>query len=64
MPSEPEHAPASLPDAEQTAILDAVPGAPAPSGYGDRFAEDAFDYPLTAGHARLVRRCLVSYSRR
>ncbi|MFI7405637.1 hypothetical protein ACIBW9_35050 [Streptomyces sp. NPDC049541] len=45
MPSEPELTPASPADAEQTAILDAVDGAPAPRGYGDRFAEDAFDYP-------------------
>ncbi|MEU5278569.1 hypothetical protein AB0G87_19395 [Streptomyces asoensis] len=45
MPSEREHVPVSHPDAEQTAILDAVPGTATPRGYGDRFAEDAFDYP-------------------
>jgi hypothetical protein len=45
MPTEPEHASPSFSDDQKTAILDAVPSAPAPVGYGDRFAEDAFDYP-------------------
>lgn len=45
MPTEPAHASASFADDQKTAILDAVPSAPAPVGYGDRFAEDAFDYP-------------------
>ncbi|MEU2743397.1 hypothetical protein ABZ656_51200 [Streptomyces sp. NPDC007095] len=48
MPTEPEHASASFADDQKTAILDAVPSAPAPVGYGDRFAEDAFDYPSSA----------------
>ncbi|SES31103.1 hypothetical protein SAMN04487983_10425 [Streptomyces sp. yr375] len=29
----------------------AVSGAPAPGGYGDRFAEDAFDYPSSAARS-------------
>lgn len=53
MPSEPWRASASPTDTEQTAIFDTVPGASAPHGYGDRFEEDAFDYPSPqATHAR------------
>lgn len=46
MPTDPEHALPSSWDDERTAVLDAVPGAPV--GYGDRFAEDAFDYPSSS----------------
>lgn len=43
MPPEPEPARVVAAEADETAILDALPGAP--GGYGDRFAADAFDYP-------------------
>ncbi|MPY34763.1 hypothetical protein FNH09_27055 [Streptomyces adustus] len=46
MPTDPEHAPANVSDYGETAVPDAVSGAPTPASYGDRFAEDAFDYPL------------------
>ncbi|MEU6366654.1 hypothetical protein ABZ876_13200 [Streptomyces sp. NPDC046931] len=42
MPTGPEHASASS-GTEETAILHALPGVQAPAGYGDRFAEGAFD---------------------
>lgn len=45
MPSEPRRASASPAETEQTAIFDTVSGVTAPHGYGDRFEEDAFDYP-------------------
>ncbi|WP_250400433.1 hypothetical protein [Streptomyces cellostaticus] len=48
MPTDTEHASPSFSDAEETAILDAVPGVSAPVGYGDRFAEDALDYPSSS----------------
>lgn len=51
MPPEPEQTFSSPADVEETAILDPVPGAPAPGGYGDRFAEDAFDYPSSTSHS-------------
>ncbi|MET7480193.1 hypothetical protein ABZT17_38375 [Streptomyces sp. NPDC005648] len=51
MPPGPEQTSSSPTDAEQTAILAAVPGAPTPGGYGDRFAEDAFDYPSSSTHS-------------
>ncbi|MFJ9712706.1 hypothetical protein [Streptomyces sp. NPDC101234] len=49
--SEPEQPSSSPTDAEVTTILDAVSGAPAPGGYGGRFAEDAFDYPSSTAHS-------------
>ncbi|KUN29774.1 hypothetical protein AQJ23_03230 [Streptomyces antibioticus] len=53
MPSEPERTSSSPTDAEDTAILDPVPGAPVPGGgYGDRLAEDAFDHPYSCAHSR------------
>ncbi|MCH5677809.1 hypothetical protein [Streptomyces gilvus] len=51
MPPGPEQTSPSPTDAEHTAILDAVQGAPTPGGYGDRFAEDAFDYPSSSAHS-------------
>ncbi|MFF9363923.1 hypothetical protein [Streptomyces griseoluteus] len=51
MPPEPEQSFSSSTDAEETAILDPVPGAPAPGGYGDRLADDAFDYPSSTSHS-------------
>ncbi|MFE1314387.1 hypothetical protein [Streptomyces sp. NPDC058755] len=45
MPSEHENATAPLSDAEVTAILGPSVPTSARGGYGDRFAEDAFDYP-------------------
>ncbi|WP_333740098.1 hypothetical protein [Streptomyces sp. IBSBF 2806] len=51
MPPEPEPTSSPPTDAEQTAILDPVPGAPATGSYGDRFEEDAFDYPSSSTHS-------------
>lgn len=51
MPPEPEQTSSSPTGAEETAILEPVLGAAAPGGYGDRFAEDAFDYPSSTARA-------------
>lgn len=51
MPPEPEQTSSPPTDAEQTAILDPVPGAPATGSYGDRFEEDAFDYPSSGAYS-------------
>ncbi|MGW3956155.1 hypothetical protein ACWEKM_35805 [Streptomyces sp. NPDC004752] len=51
MPPEPEQPFCAPTDAEETTTLDPVPGAPATGGYGDRFAEDAFDYPSSTAHS-------------
>ncbi|NEC87822.1 hypothetical protein [Streptomyces sp. SID12501] len=46
MPTDPAHpAPAQRPDPEATAVLAAASLDPAEGGYGDRYGEDAFDYP-------------------
>ncbi|MFF8941852.1 hypothetical protein ACF1A5_06135 [Streptomyces sp. NPDC014864] len=51
MPPEPEQPSCAPTDAEETTILDPVRGALATGGYGDRFAEDAFDYPSSIAHS-------------
>ncbi|MFF7987153.1 hypothetical protein ACFZDK_50145 [Streptomyces sp. NPDC007901] len=51
MPPVPEQSSSPPADAEQTAILDPVPGASSAGGYGDRFEEDAFDYPSSGAHS-------------
>ncbi|MCG7209400.1 hypothetical protein [Streptomyces arenae] len=51
MPPEPEQTSSAPTDAEETTILDPVSRAPAPGGYGGRFAEDAFDYPSSTAHS-------------
>lgn len=50
MPSEQEKATGSPPDVEATAIVDASASASLRGGHGDRFEEDAFDYP-SASHS-------------
>ncbi|MFE4703505.1 hypothetical protein ACFRIC_41270 [Streptomyces sp. NPDC056738] len=46
MPTDPAHpAPAQQPGSDATAVLAAGALAPAEGGYGDRYAEDSFDYP-------------------
>ncbi|MEW2306773.1 hypothetical protein AB0958_43770 [Streptomyces sp. NPDC006655] len=51
MPPEPEQPSSSPTDTEETTILEPVSDAPVPGGYGDRFAEDAYDYPSSTAHS-------------